>query len=295
MKPAPFEYRDPESLQSAISIMAEHGDEAKLLAGGQSLIPAMNFRLVQPTLLVDINKLSELDYVRRDPDGGLQIGAMTRHRQLEQDPLVAAVAPLIHETMPFVAHSQIRNRGTLGGSLAHADPASELPVLMVALDGRIKVQSARGVRTISASNFFQSIFTTELEPDEILIEVNLPAMQEGSGYSFIEFSRRRGDYALLGVAALLTLDATGVCRRGRLVYLNVGETPIDAQQAAYMLLNEKPTAELFEAVANAVVEKEISPTATIHASVLYLQHLARVLTQRALNTAFERAKSNAIS
>ena len=162
MKPAPFEYLAPDSLSSALEIMAEHGDDAKLLAGGQSIIPAMNFRLVQPTLLVDLNRLTDLDYIKAGVNGGLRIGALTRLRQLERDPLVASRAPLIYESMHYIAHPQIRNRGTIGGSLVHADPAAELPVFMVALGGRFLVRNNSGERWISTDDCFIGIFTTAL-------------------------------------------------------------------------------------------------------------------------------------
>ena len=288
MKPAPFEYLAPDSLSAAVAIMAEHGDDAKLLAGGQSLIPVMNFRLVQPTLLVDLNKVAELDFVRAGDNGELRIGAMTRHRRLEHDALVARHAPLITETMPNIAHTQIRNRGTIGGSLAHADPAAELPVIMVALGGRFRVRSDSGERWIEVADFFPGLFMTDLRPEEILVEIAIPPMAPRTGWSFIEFSRRQGDYALTGVAALMTLDNEGRCERARLVYLNAGEYPIDARQAADILVNEKPSPSLFQEVAE-IANSALHFTADIHASVPYLQHLARVLTVRGLNQAFDRA------
>ncbi|MCI0399612.1 MAG: xanthine dehydrogenase family protein subunit M [Chloroflexi bacterium] len=291
MKPAPFEYIAPNSLREALHILAEKGGEAKVLAGGQSLVPAMNFRLVQPGLLVDLDRIPELATIRRASDGGLRLGAMTRQRRLERDPVVAEVAPLLHETMPHVAHVQIRNRGTLGGSLAHADPAAELPVIMVALDGRFRLQSAAGERWVAAGEFFQGLFTTALAPEEVLVEVAVPPRPPRTGWAFVEFARRRGDYALLGVAALLTLDENGVCRQARLVYLNAGETPVNARQAATTLVGEEPSPERFAAAAEVAVEKEINPGGDIHASAAYLRHLARVLTRRALETAVGRVRS----
>jgi len=288
MKPASFDYIAPDSLAQAVEIMAEHGDEAKLLAGGQSLIPAMNFRLVQPTLLVDLNRVVELDYVRLNANSDLLIGAMTRHRTLERDPLVAQHAPLITETMPFVAHSQIRNRGTIGGSLAHADPAAELPVIMVILGARLRVQDKNGQRWIAASDCFQGLFLTDISPQEIIVEIAVPPMPRQTGYAFVEFARRQGDYALIGVAALLSLDESGKCLAARLVYLNAGDYPIAVEDATRLLINEKPSETLFQKVAEAA-EATLQPTANIHASVAYLRHLARVLTVRALNKAYERA------
>jgi carbon-monoxide dehydrogenase medium subunit len=291
MKPAPFDYAAPDSLDEALALKAEHGDEAKFLAGGQSLVPAMNFRLVQAALLVDLNRLSDLDYVRADTDGGLRLGAMTRQRRLERDPLVAQVAPLLHAAMPEVAHPQIRNRGTLGGSLAHADPASELPVVAMALEARLRAQSTQGERWIAAGDFFQGIFTTALAADEMLVEVALPPLPPRTGTAFLEFARRRGDYALMGVAAVVTLDEAGRCERVRLVYLNAGAGPVLAPKAAAALEGQKPTAELLASAAQLAAEAEISPTGNVHATPAYQRHLAGVLGRRALVTAVGRAQA----
>jgi carbon-monoxide dehydrogenase medium subunit len=291
MKPAPFEYAAPESLEEALALKAQYGDDAKFLAGGQSLIPAMNFRLAQAAFLVDVNGLSDLSYVRRGDDGGLRLGAVTRQRQLERDHLVKQHAPLLHEAMPFVAHPQIRNRGTLGGSLAHADPAAELPVVAVALGARLKARSTRGERWIAADNFFKSFFTTDLASDEMLVEVALPPLPPRTGTAFIEFARRRGDYALMGVAAVVTLDQAGVCQQACLVYLNAGEGPVDARPAAALLKGQAPAEGAIAAAAHRAAENEISPTGNVHASPEYQRHLARVLTKRALKTAFARAQN----
>lgn len=287
MKPAPFDYLAPESLDSVLEVMAEHGYDAKLVAGGQSLIPAMNFRLVQPTMLVDLNKLTDLAYIKIADSGKLLIGGLTRHYQLEKSLLVKQHAPLIFEAMPEIAHPQIRNRGTIGGSLAHADPAAELPVLMVALDARIRVKNQERERWVKASEFFQGIFTTNLADDEVIIEIEVPPMQSGTGWSFIEFARRQGDYALLGLAALITLDQDGICRQARLVYLNAGDKPVEGSVAAALLVGEKPTEQIVVELADRVVD-ELSPMGNIHATVPYLEHLARVLTKRAIQRALSR-------
>lgn len=288
MKPAPFDYAAPASLAEALALKAEHGDEAKFLAGGQSLVPAMNFRLVQAALLVDLNGLVELDFVRAS-DGELRIGAMTRQRRLEREPLVAARAPLLHEAMPWVAHPQIRNRGTLGGSLAHADPAAELPVVAVALQARLRAQSARAERWIAADDFFLGLFTTALAPDEMLVEVALPPLPAHTGTAFVEFARRRGDYALMGVAAVVTLDGSGLVQRARLVFLNAGERPALAPGAAAQLEGRKPTPDLIAEAARLAAENEIAPSGNVHASPAYQRHLAAVLTRRAVERAVERA------
>lgn len=288
MKPAPFEYQAPSSLDAALDLVARRGGDAKVLAGGQSLIPVMNFRLAEPALLVDINKLAELDFIRRDDDGGLRIGALTRQRRLERDALVAEAAPLLHETMPFIAHPQIRNRGTFGGSLAHADPAAELPAVAVALRARFRLRKAGGDRWVNASDFFGGLFTTSLEPDEILVEVAIPPSPERTGWSFLEIARRHGDYAQIGVAALVTLDDAGRCREARLVFLSAGDVPVEARQAAGLLAGQEITAEAIAAAADQAA-REIRPFSDLHATADFKRHLARVITGRALRTAIERA------
>lgn len=288
MKPAAFEYFAPQSLDAALALLAQHGGDAKPLAGGQSLIPAMNFRVAQPAILVDLNRLDELDYVRQADGGELRIGAMTRQRRLERELLVARAAPLLHETIPYIAHPQIRNRGTIGGSLAHADPAAELPVIAMALDARLRLQSASGERWVAAGEFFQGLFTTALTPEELLVEIALPAMPPRTGWSFIEFARRHGDYALMGVAARVTLDEAGQCRQARLVYLNAGDGPVDARQAAESLRGRTLSTEAIDAAADLAADNEIDPTGNVHASAEYQRHLANVLTRRALKQAAER-------
>ncbi|HEX4962641.1 MAG TPA: xanthine dehydrogenase family protein subunit M [Thermoanaerobaculia bacterium] len=289
MKPAPFEYQAPASLEAALDLIAHRGGEAKLLAGGQSLIPVMNFRLAEPALLVDINKLSELAFIRRGEDGGLAVGALTRQRRLERDPLVAEVAPLLHETVPFIAHPQIRNRGTLGGSLAHADPAAELPAIAVALRARLRLRKAGGERWVNATDFFTGLFSTALELDEILVEVAIPPLPPRTGWSFLEIARRHGDYAQVGIAALVTLDEAGTCREARLVFLSAGDVPVVAMDAARLLAGQEITPQSIAAAAERAAQ-EIRPFGDVHATAEFKRHLARVLTGRALRKAAERAK-----
>jgi aerobic carbon-monoxide dehydrogenase medium subunit len=289
MKPAPFEYAAPATLAEALALKAEHGDEAKFLAGGQSLVPAMNFRLVSAGWLIDLNRLTDLEFVQPAADGGLRLGALTRQRRLERDPFVQSRAPLVYETMPEVAHAQIRNRGTLGGSLAHADPAAELPVLAVALDARLKLQTANAERWVTAGDFFQGLFTTALAPDEMLVEVALPPLPARTGTAFVEFARRRGDYALMGVAAVVSLDEDGRCQVAKLVYLNAGEGPLSAPDAAGELVGEMALPEVIAEAAALAAEGEINPMGNVHATPEYQRHLARVLTRRALERAFDRA------
>lgn len=288
MKPAPFEYHIPESIEQALSLLQEYGSEAKLLAGGQSLVPAMNFRVVQPSVLIDLNRVAELSHVRED-GAVLRLGAMTRERQLEFDPAVAQWSPLLVEAMPYVAHPQIRNRGTLGGSLAHADPAAELPVVMLALGARLKARSASNERWIDAEDFFSGMFSTDLAPDEILVEIELSSSPPRTGWSFLEVAPRAGDYASMGVAALVTLDENGVCRQARLVYLNAGDGPVQAKEAVGVLEGVVLNDGLIEFAAALASGKEIDPFGNIHASPEYQRHLANVLTRRALEIALKRA------
>ncbi len=290
MKPAPFRYFRPATVDEALALLAEHGSEAKPLAGGQSLIPAMNFRLARPQALVDLNRIPELAYIRSQPDGGgLVIGAMTRQRAVERSDAVRRAAPLVAEALPFVAHAQIRNRGTVGGSLAHADPAAELPAVMLALDARFLARSRERERAIPAGEFFRGILETALGPDELLVEVAVPRAPARSGHAFIEVARRHGDYALVGVAALVALDRRGRCEVARIALVSVGDGPVLATEAAAALTGEEPSAAAIEAAAEAAARQDIDPPSDIHASAAYRRHLAAVLTRRALARAVERA------
>src|SRR3990172_5120855 len=289
MKPPPFEYVAPDSLEEAVSLAAQHGAHAKLLAGGQSLIPAMNFRVVQPAMLIDLNRISELRYVHQGDDGSLAIGAMTTQHELEIDALVPDRAPLLFEALPHIAHPQIRNRGTIGGSLVHADPAAEIPVIALACGARLKARSLEGERWIEIGDFFQGMFVTDLAEGEILTEVVLPPLAAGTGWSFMEASRRRGDYAMMGVAALVGLGEDGTCTSARLVYLNAGDGPVDATEAAGSLVGAKAGPAAYDQAAAIASEREIDPFGNIHTSVDFQRHLSRVLTRRPLAQGFARA------
>lgn len=288
MKPAPFEYHVPHSIEEALELLKEHAQDAKLLAGGQSLVPAMNFRVVQPGRLIDLNRISELGYIREETNV-IRIGAMTRERHVEFDPSIAKRIPLLTEAAPFIAHPQIRNRGTIGGSIVNADPAAELPVLMLALSARLKARSTAAERWVDARDFFAGMFTTALAPDEILVEIELPFMPERTGWSFMEVAPRAGDYALMGVAALVTLDENGKCKQAKLVYLNAGDGPVDASEAAKLLEGETLSDPLIESAAAIASEKEINPFGNIHTSPAFQRHLAKVLTRRTLMQAVQRA------
>jgi CO/xanthine dehydrogenase FAD-binding subunit len=291
MKPAPFEYHVPDSLEQALGLMNQYADEAKILAGGQSLVPAMNFRIVQPGVLIDLNPISELSFIREEGQT-IRIGAMTRERHLEFDSSVAKHIPLLAEATPFIAHPQIRNRGTIGGSVVNSDPAAELPVLMLALDARLKARNTAGERWIDAHDFFAGMFTTTLTADEILVEIELPVMPSHTGWSFMEVAPRAGDYALMGVAVCVTLDEAVKCNNAKLVYLNAGDGPVDAKEAAQLLQGEPITEKLIEDAAAFASQKEINPFGNIHTSIDFQRHLANVLTQKALKLAMQRAEKN---
>jgi len=295
MKPPPFEYYAPTSLDEALALMAQHGYGAKALAGGQSLVPTMNFRLAAPSVLVDLNRIPELGYIRPASDGGLLIGAMTRHVQVEKSPKVADKYPLLHATMPKIAHPQIRNRGTFGGSIAHADPAAELPALLRAVGGRIKAQSTRGSRWIPADDFFQGFFTTALAEDELITEVHLPALPAGSGWAVEEVSRRHGDFALVGVMAVVSLDASGRCDQARIALFGVGDGPMLASTAMGVLRGERLTDEAIAAAAEAASQKDVDPPSDVHATAAFRRHLVNVLVQRTLTQAIARATGQEVT
>ena len=289
MKPAPFRYVAPTTLDEALELLFQNGRSARVLAGGQSLIPMLNFRSVQLDLLVDINRLSELDFVREGPGGGLRIGGLTRQRRLEFDPLVAMRAPLMHQAVPYVAHPVIRNRGTLGGSLAYADPAAEQPAVNLALGARFRAVNQRGSRWIAAEDFFRGFSRTALRPDELLVEVEIPPMAERTGWGFCETARRQGDRVMMGVAALVTLDEAGDCRQARLVYMNAGDTPMLAPAAVDLLRGNPLTPEAMHAAALTASQEEIDPAGDIDTPAGYQRFLAHELTLRALRQAQECA------
>jgi carbon-monoxide dehydrogenase medium subunit len=290
MKPAPFRYIAVRSLDQALELKAEHGDEARFLAGGQSLMPTMNFRLSQPAVLIDINPLAQCAGVQKAGPETLRIGALTRYRDLERAPATAENLPLIKEALPHIAHPQIRNRGTIGGNLAHADPASEMPAIVLALAGKLHAQSKRGERWIAAADFFAGALRTALEPDEMLTEVELPIARPRSGACFMEVARRRGDFALIGVACTVELDDHGRCKEARIGLCNAGDGPIFAVAASRSLAGQNiGSAEIDDAAA--LVQRDIDPGGSIHASKDFQRHLAGVLTRRALAAATERAKA----
>jgi len=237
VKPAPFEYLAPRRRLEALEALSEYGVEAKALAGGQSLVPLLAMRLARPAVLVDLNRIRDLAFIR-PYNGGLAIGAMTRQRTVEAHRLVVARVPLLGEAVRCIAHPQIRARGTIGGSLAHADPSSELPAAAAALDAHFVLASVRGERVLNSEQFFTGYLTTALEPDELLTEVRLPALLPDAGWAFVEIARRHGDFALAGVAAVLRLDGDGRCTEAQLVFTGVGPGPVRIPQAEQALLGQ---------------------------------------------------------
>jgi carbon-monoxide dehydrogenase medium subunit len=289
MKPAPFRYVAARTLEQALQLKAEYGDEARFLAGGQSLVPTMNFRLTQPAVLIDINPLTQFSGVQNCAADRLRVGALTRFGNLERDPGIARDLPLIDEALPHIAHPQIRNRGTIGGNLAHADPASEMPAIVLALAGKLRAQSVRGERWIAASDFFVGALSTALEPDEMLMEVELPIAQPRSGSCFLEVSRRRGDFAIIGVACTVRVDEEGRCSAARIGLCNAGDTPIFAADASGALVGRRLGPTEIDAAAD-LVQGAIDPGGSIHASKEFQRHVAGVLTARAVAAANQRAQ-----
>lgn len=287
MKPAAFEYHAPETVADVVALLAEHADEAKPLAGGQSLVPMLALRLTRFAHLVDLNRVSELCGIRRD-NGALVVGAMTRQRAVERDATVASAVPLLARSVPLIGHAQIRNRGTVGGSVAHADPASELPAVALTLDAELEVVSKAGSRTVAASDFFEGTWSTVLADDELLTEIRFPVWSGRCGFAFDEVARRSGDFALAGVAVAVELDDAGAIRRCALGLLGMGSTPLRAPAAEAGLAGRFPTPEdLIEIGQLAVAELE--PPDDIHATASYRKRVGAHLVARAVGRAIEEA------
>jgi aerobic carbon-monoxide dehydrogenase medium subunit len=289
MKPPPFDYVAPRSIDEAVAALANGGPDAKVLAGGQSLIPLLNFRLARPGLLVDLNRIAELAHVT-PRDGGVAIGAMTRQASIERHQWLAQSQPLLNDAIRWVGHPAIRSRGTLGGSLAHADPAAELPAVAVCLDARLSVIGPHGYRSIAAEDFFVGYLTTVLAPEEILVETWLPGLAPATGQAWLEFARRHGDFALAGVAVSVAEHQERV-QAARIVLSGVGGKPVRAREAENLLIGGS-VRERVSAAADAV-RSAIDPEPDIHASKEYRTQLACVLTERAILQAHERALANA--
>lgn len=288
MKPPPFEYCAPQTIAETLQVLADHGEDGKVLAGGQSLVPLLNFRLARPTMLIDINRVAGLSYIHRR-DGTLHVGALTRQAALEHSPLVREGWPLLGEALRELAHPQIRNRGTIGGSAAHADPSAELPVTLTALDATFVVRSARGVRLLAPEEMFQGQLTSGLENDELVVEIRIPPAAAGSGWAFTEFARRHGDFALGGVAVVAPRDdgADRLDGRTRIVLLGAGSTPLRVRPAEEVVASQAFDAALaHEAAAAAAAAAD--PPSDVHGDAAYRRGLLASLTRRALLTAWER-------
>ena len=290
MKPAPFQYVRPSSVSDALAALARYRDDAKVLAGGQSLIALMNLRLVKPAVVVDINRLPDIAYIREE-NGTVAVGALTRQSAVESSGVIARQCPLMAEAIRFVAHRPIRNRGTVGGNLAHADPTSELPAVAVALDATFVARSTDGQRAISAADFFVGLLSSALASKELLTEMRIPIWPAGQGWSFMEVSPRAGDYALVGVAATLQVQE-GICQAARLVYSGVGARPARVAAAEQMLLGGPANEATFRA-AGEVAAGQVDPSSDFHATGDYRRDLVRVLTRRALMRALDRCKKGA--
>jgi carbon-monoxide dehydrogenase medium subunit len=281
MKPRSFDYVAPTTLEGAVQALSGGGDDVRLLAGGQTLVPMMNFRLATPDLLVDLNGVSELSGIALQPDGSLVIGAMTRHRMVETSELVRAEMPLLHAAMPYIAHVQIRNRGTIGGSLAHCDPAAEWPALCMALDAEITAVGPTGSRTIPIADFAQGILTTALAPDEILTAVSFPKQKPGRRFAIQEMARRHGDFALAGVVCTVDFDPDNVVAASRIVAFGAEDTAVLLDGVSAAIRGRVLTEALLRDVGD-YAARTIAPREDFHASETYRRELVDVMLRRAL-------------
>ena len=286
MKPAPFDYLAATSAEEAIAALVQHGDEAKLLAGGQSLVPMLNLRLARPAVLVDINRAAELDYLR-ETDGRVHIGAIRRQAAVER--WARERLPLLATALKHVGHLAIRNRGTVVGSVAHADPASELPALLLCLDGDVVARGPRGDRVIPAGALYRAPLTTSVAADELVTEARFTLPRPEAGWGFAEVARRHGDFALVGAAALLWLDGGGRVAGARLAFFGVGSTPTRGTAAETALTGQTPSTERIVAAARAAAAA-LAPEGDIHASARYRQDVAAVLAERTLAEAWKRCR-----
>ena len=286
MKLPYVEYEAPTTMAEAVDLLAEHQDEASVLAGGQSLIPLMALRLARPAVLIDINGLSELSLVAVE-DGRVTIGAMTREYVAEDSATVSDTVPLLAAALPLIGHDAIRSRGTIGGSLAHADPAAELPAVARALDAEFVVRGRAGERVVPAADWFEGYLATSRRPDEILAEVRFPAAGPGTGVAFLEVARRHGDFAIVGLAVSLTL-ADGVISDARLAFAGVSDVPVRAAEAEDLLIGQRPSAELFAEAAR-VATAPLDPPADLNGSPEYRKQIAATLVRRGLQAAADNA------
>jgi carbon-monoxide dehydrogenase medium subunit/2-furoyl-CoA dehydrogenase FAD binding subunit len=288
MKPSSFEYLTPKTVKETIGLLEQYGDEIKVLAGGQSLVPMLNFRVARPKFLVDINGIRELEYIREER-GELVIGALTREWAVEKSPLVREKCPILPKAISYIGHLPIRTRGTIGGSLVHADPSAELPIMACALDAKMKIVGPAGERVLRAEEFFMTYLTSAMEAAEILVEVRIPVFAAQTGWSFMELSRRHGDFAIVAVASMLTMGEKGVCQKAKIALGGVAPTPIRAR-AAEDLLTGKPITEDLMAEAGIKAAEATDPESDYHASAEYRKDMARVYTVRSLKEAWNMIK-----
>ena len=286
MKPPPFDYRAPASAAEALELLGRYGTDARLLAGGQSLVPLLNFRLSAPAVIVDLNRAADLAYIKED-NGRARLGAMTRQRAIEFSPLIRSRLPLLAEATRWVGHLPTRTRGTIGGSLAHSDPAAQYPAVAAALDAELVIRGPAGERVVRAAEFFVGLMTTALQPGEMLVEVRMAAQAPNAGWAFEEFSRRPGDFAIVGIAAVLDVEGDR-CRSARLAACGAGPTAMRLR-AAEEILEQSGIGDRHISDAAARAAELVDPGADLHASSEYRRHLTRVLTRRALVRAVERA------
>ena len=290
MKPAPFEYYAPKTTEEALQNLTDLGYSGKVLAGGQSLIPAMNFRMARPSALVDLNRVAELAYIKPTPEGGFAIGTMTRDNVVEHDALIKQRMPIVAETIGYIAHPQIRARGTFGGAIAHADPAAQIPALSVALNAKMLVKRKGSERWLSAEDFIVGPFMTVLEPEEMLAEVVLPPLAPRTAGSYQQVSRQRGGYAQAATISIVTLDDRNRVADVRCVLFSVGETPILSKYAKDKLTGIEATAEAIADVAASIAKNECDPGTDLHGTAEYRRQLVQVLVTRSLTEAVQRAK-----
>lgn len=280
MKPPRFDYFDPETVEEVLSLLHEYGDDAKVLAGGQSLVPLLNLRLARPAVIVSLRRLTSLDELS-EANGVLRIGALTRQATLERSSVVARRSPLLREAVRYIGHPQIRNRGTVGGSAVHADPAAELPTALVVLDAVFQVESRDGSRRIQARDFFRGYLTTSLAPDELLVAIELPTQPKAAGIAFEEFARRPGDFALGGAAATISLDRTGACSGAAIGLLAAGPVPLRAVDAESILIGQRINPDSARAAAAAAVA-DIKPIADVHGDSGYRRAVVAAMCRRAI-------------
>ncbi|WP_102347238.1 FAD binding domain-containing protein [Bacillus sp. Marseille-P3661] len=288
MKPSKFEFYQPKTVEETLQLLEDMGEDAKIIAGGQSLVPIMNMRLATPKNLIDINRLVDLDFIEND-ETTLRIGTLTRQSRVEESSIVRKYAGLLSEAVPNIGHIQTRNRGTVGGSVVHADPSAEIPLSLMALNGAVKISSVDEERIVEAGDFFITYLTTDIMPTEMLTEVHIPIIGGRQGYAFTEFARKHGDFALVAAACHLTIDDSDNIDTVRLVLGGVEAIPFLIEDAEEELKGEKISDTLLDKIAD-IVADEVDPESDIHASADYRRHLAKILTKRTLQQAYNRAR-----